>query len=68
MKGSLKSIGAFAQENQTLNNQAMTSVVGGKNGQYTFGDTIKYSTNARTEGGDTDCKDITSWGPTTYGY
>ncbi|AZJ36191.1 hypothetical protein [Tenacibaculum singaporense] len=59
MKSNLKSIGAFAQENKTLNNQTMGSVKGGKGGPYeeplfTF---KEYSTSARTEGGDTDCVD-----------
>lgn len=65
MKNSLKSIGAFAQQNETLNNETMGTVKGGKNGQYTLDDSVrKYSTSARTSGGDTDCKDLTPWGPT----
>lgn len=62
MKNSLKSIGAFAQQNETLNNETMETVKGGKGGPYVaplfvFG-TIKKTSSPRTSGGDTDCIDI----------
>ncbi|CAM1350050.1 hypothetical protein [Tenacibaculum ascidiaceicola] len=65
MKRSLKSIGAFAQENESLNNQSMSSVKGGEHSVESPGDMVKYSTAASSEGGDTDCIDKISWGPST---